>query len=104
HFDTLDQAYQNCLQKEDALLQDETRFGEQLDRKGARIQSILSEGKQESPDSFREACRKHRWLTTLQERGASLLREYEGLSDRRPLEEWRVRLKGLGERLPLHFK
>ena len=104
HFKTLDQEYQNCLQTEGSLLEDEIRFAEQLKQRGARIQSILSEGKQDSPDSFREACRKHRWLTTLQEKEASLLREYDALSDRRPLEEWRERLKGLGERLPQHLK
>jgi uncharacterized protein YhaN len=96
-FRELDARYNQCAQRAAALTSQDKELTEEFDRTGLLIHSILNQAGVDTPEQFREECRKRQKLLELLEKEASRRREFHRLSEGRTLAQWKDRLRELVE-------
>jgi len=81
-----------------ALRSKEQELVEEAATTDYQIRDILADGGVESPEAFRDACRRRQRTLELQDRKASRAREYQRLCGSMTLEDWKGQLQQLSER------
>jgi uncharacterized protein YhaN len=71
----------------------ERELTEEAARNNALICHILKEAGVDSPEAFRDACRRRQRMLDLKDKAASRTREYESLCGVLTMEEWREQLR-----------
>ena len=75
------------------MREEESRLRDGWNQADVRIREILAGSGKDSLEAFYEACRRHRLLSGLKEREASLVREHDARRENHTLEEWKKRLE-----------
>ncbi len=98
-FRELDASWRNLGAQTASLQAEEARLTGDYKAKADRVRAILSAARVETPEEFRECCRKRQRALELIEKEASRGREFGRLCGGLTLEGWRQRAKDLKEAL-----
>ena len=97
-FRELDAKFSSCVQKAAALKAEDEELTADYDRKCLLMKSLLDQAAVDTPEKFREECRKQQKLIGLLEKEASRNREFQRLAGDLTLEQWKGTLRELMER------
>lgn len=94
-FRELDAEYGKCAQRAAALTSEDRELTAEFEDNRSRMQSLLEQARVDTPESFRQECRKRQKLMELQEKEASGRREFQRLAGNCTLPQYRDQLQEL---------
>ncbi len=98
NFRETDAQYRGFVQNVEALRAKEAQLGREAEQKDSSILEILVSAGVDSPQAFREGCRKRQRTLELAEREAARKREFQRLCEDRTLDYWKEKVAELEEK------